>query len=118
MLDRSVRLDQRPQAGEGPTALRSPLPQPSTTRFEQFLIWITILVVPLQEYFPAVAGMSVMFLTYCMLAVYVFVNRQRALAKSWCHPVFIAAYIFIGVSALLEFSSPLTRLRRSYDLRK
>jgi hypothetical protein len=109
MLDRSVRLEQRTQVSEGPTALRSTLPKPSTTWFEQFLIWITILMVPLQEYFPAVAGMSVMFLTYCMLAAYVIMNRQHALSVSWRHPVFIAAYIFIGVSALLEYSSPLAR---------
>jgi hypothetical protein len=109
MIDRTIRLAQRTQASEAPTALRSILPQPRTTRFEQFLIWITILLIPLQEYFPAVAGMSVVFLSYCVLAAYIIMNRQLALRESWCHPVFIAAYVFIVVSALLEYSSPLTR---------
>ena len=80
-----------------------------TTRFEQFLMWAVIVLLPLQEYVPAVAGMSVLFLIYGVLAAYIIMNRQRALGESWCHPVFIAAYIFIGVSALLEYSSPLAR---------
>jgi hypothetical protein len=53
--------------------------------------------------------MSIMSLIFGMLAAYIIVNRQRALGEIWCHPVFIAAYVFIGVSALLEYSSPLAR---------
>jgi hypothetical protein len=49
-----------------------------------------------------------MFLVYGLLAAYVLVNRQRSLGEVWCHPVFIAAYAFLGVIALLEFSSPLS----------
>jgi hypothetical protein len=109
MIERPIRLDQRTQASEAPTTLRSILPQSRTTRFEQFVLWSIVVVLPLQDYFPTVAGMSVLFLIYGLLAAHLILNRRSALGKIWCHPVFIAAYVFIGVSALLEYSSPLTR---------
>ncbi len=64
---------------------------------------------PLENTVPTVAGMTLSFLLFAVLAAYVIVNRPRVLGKVWYHPVFIAAYAFIGVSALLEFSSPLSR---------
>lgn len=109
MIDRPIRLDQRTQASGAPTAVQWILPQPRTTRAEQFLLFISVVMLPLQDYYPAVAGMSIMFIIYGALAAYVVVNRTRNLGAIWCHPVFIAAYAFIGVSALLEFSSPLSR---------
>lgn len=63
----------------------------------------------MQDYFPAVFGMSVMFLIFVALAAYIILNRLRILGESWCHPVFIAAYVFVGVCILLEYSSPLSR---------
>lgn len=109
MIERSIRPDERVQIDGAPTSVRPGLPQSRTTRFEQFVLCATVVVLPLQEYVPSVAGMSIIFLIYCMLAAYVIVNRKRALGEIWCHPVFIAAYVFIAVSALLEYSSPLTR---------
>lgn len=107
MIDRSIRLDQKTQAGGEPTAVRRTLPQLRTTLAERFLLSASIILLPLQDYFPALAGMSVMFLVYGALAAYVIVNRQRTLGEIWLHPVFIAAYTFVVVSALLEYSSPL-----------
>lgn len=80
-----------------------------TTRTERLLILISIVLLPLQDHFPTVAGASVSFLIFVALGAYVFLNRLRALGRIWQHPVFIAAYVFIGVCALLEFSSPLSR---------
>lgn len=68
-----------------------------------------MIILPLENYFPTVAGMTVNFLMFAMLAAYIVVNRPSILGKTWYHPVFIAAYAFISVSALLEFSSPLSR---------
>ncbi len=68
-----------------------------------------MLTLPLENYFPTVAGMTISFIMFALLAAYVIVNRPRSLGRIWYHPVFIAAYAFIGVSALLEFSSPLSR---------
>lgn len=53
--------------------------------------------------------MSVMFLIFATLTLYVLINRSRILGVIWAHPLFVAAYAFIIVSALLEFSSPLSR---------
>lgn len=66
-------------------------------------------MLPLQDYFPQVAGMSAGFFIFAALAAYAIVNCPRNLGAVWYHPVFIAAYAFIGVSALLEFVSPLSR---------
>jgi len=68
-----------------------------------------MIILPLENYFPTVAGMTVSFLMFVVLAAYIIVNRPRILGEMWYHPVFIAAYAFIGVSVLLEFSSPLSR---------
>ena len=66
-------------------------------------------MLPLQDYFPQVAGISSSFFIFAALAAYAIVNCPRNLGVVWYHPVFIAAYVFIGVSALLEFVSPLSK---------
>ena len=109
MNDRPNMLEQKILANEIPAEVRNLSHQCRTTLFEQLLILITIVVLPLENHFPAVAGMSVSFLVFATLATYVVVSRPRALGNVWYHPVFIAAYVFIAVSALLEFSSPLSR---------
>lgn len=109
MIDRLIGLDERRPASEVSAAVRYTSPQSRTTLFEQLLILITIVILPLENHFPAVAGMSVSFLVFATLFAYVVVSRPRVLGKVWYHPVFIAAYVFIAVSALLEFSSPLSR---------
>ncbi|MBX3301837.1 MAG: hypothetical protein KF693_06465 [Nitrospira sp.] len=84
-------------------------PYSRSTLVERLLIFTTIVALPLQDYFPPVAGMSISFLFFATLAAYVIVNRLRSLGAVWYHPVFIAAYAFIVVNTLLEFSSPLSR---------
>ncbi len=79
-----------------------------TTPFERFLLLTSIVIMPLQDHIPSVAGMSVMSLIFALLAGYIIVNRPSSLGKIWYHPIFITAYAFIGVAALLEFSSPLS----------
>ena len=108
MLDRSIRLNQGLPVSGAPTTGQNMLPQSRTTWTERFLLVTTIILLPLQAHIPSVAGISVMFLIFAALAAYIIVNRPHILGKTWCHPVFIAAYAFIGVSALLEFSSPLS----------
>lgn len=108
MNDRLTMFDQK-NLSNGATAVVQNLSRQSrTTLLERLLILITIVILPLENHFPAVGGMSVSFLIFATLAVYVAVNRPHALGKVLYHPVFIAAYIFIGLSLLLEFSSPLS----------
>ena len=85
------------------------LPHSPATLGGRVLLFTSVVMLPLQDYFPQVAGMSVSFLMFAALAAYAVVNCSRNLGVIWYHPVFIAAYVFIGVSALLEFVSPLSR---------
>jgi len=104
-----MKLDQRTSATGVPIKGRDTGPQSCTTLAERFLLLAAIIIVPLEKHIPTVAGMSVSFLVFAVLAAYVIVNRPRNLGEIWYHPVFIAAYVFVGVSFLLEFSSPLSR---------
>lgn len=96
-------------ASKEPVGIQHILPHSRTTLAGRVLLFTSIVMLPLQDYFPQVAGMSTSFLIFAALAVYVIVNCPHSLGKIWSHPVFVAAYVFIGVSALLEFSSPLSR---------
>ncbi len=96
-------------ANEEPAAARYILTYPSVTPVERCLLWTSMVALPLQNSFPTVAGVSSSFLLFAALFSYVIVNRPRILGEIWYHPVFIAAYAFIGVAILLEFSSPLSR---------
>jgi hypothetical protein len=109
MIDRTVRWDQRTPASEVPGEVPSRSTRSRTGWPEQALIFATVLILPVQNHFPSVAGMSVGFLIFAAIAGYVIVDSSSILGKVWHHPCFIAAYAFIGVSILLEFSSPLSR---------
>ncbi len=108
MIDRPTILGQGIQTTVAQSAVRNIVPQSRTSLAEHCLLSTAIVTLPLENYFPTVAGMSLSFLIFAALVAYTIVNRPRILAKMWCHPVFIAAYAFISVSALLEFSSPLS----------
>lgn len=108
-IDQPIRLDHRTPDSGAPSAARYILPHCPTTRAEQYLLLTAIILMPLEYQIPTVAGMSIMFLVFGVFAAFVIVTRPHFLGKIWSHPVFIAAYAFIGLSALLEFSSPLSR---------
>jgi hypothetical protein len=112
-INQPVGLGQRPSTKGKPAAVRNILPYSPTTLVERSLLLVCIVVLPMQDYFPSIAGMSVSFLLFAILAVYVIVNRPRALGTMWQHPVFMAAYAFIVVSVLMEFSSPLPQYGQS-----
>jgi hypothetical protein len=109
MIERPFKVDQGTPASGEAGSRRGQLPQSCSTPFERFLLSTVIIIFPLQNYFPAVAGMSSMFLIFAVFAAYIIVNRPRSLGETWYHPIFFAAYAFIGVSTLLEFSSPFSR---------
>ncbi len=109
MIDQPIRSDARTPASAAQTAVLHIVRQSSTTPAERFLLLAAVSTLPLEKHIPTVAGMSFSFLIFAVLAAYVLVNRSRFLGKLWYHPVFIVAYAFVGISALLEFSSPLSR---------
>lgn len=109
MIDRSDTLGQGSQATVAQSAVQGIVHKPRTSLVEHCLLFTAVVTLPLEKHVPTVAGMSLSFLIFAVLAAYIIVNRPRALGEILCHPVFIAAYAFVGVSVLLEFSSPLSR---------
>lgn len=109
MIDRPTALEHDIQATVDLSAVRSIGPQSRTSLVEHSLLFMAMVTLPLENHLPTVLGMSASFLIFAALGGYVIVNRQRALAEVWCNPIFISAYAFIAVAALLEFSSPLSR---------
>lgn len=108
-INRPIKVD-REAPGSGELGeVRYSLLHPRVTPVERCLLWISMVVLPLQNSIPTVAGMSFSFLLFAILFAYIIVNRPRILGEILCQPVFIAAYAFIGVALLLEFSSTLPR---------
>jgi hypothetical protein len=105
-----ARQDTRFNAGllsaGGAQAISRPSSEATTTPAERILLLTTVLILPLELHIPTVAGFSSQFLMFAVLAGYVAINRLRCLDGIWMHPVFVAAYVFIGVSVALEFASP------------
>jgi hypothetical protein len=70
------------------------------------MLMTTTVMLPLQEHIPAIAGFSIMYIMFAILAAYIVLNRPRALARAWLHPVFLAAYALLTVSLFVESSHP------------
>ena len=94
-------------AAAPPVVQSAPLHYP-TTATERLLLMAPIILLPLQHHIPDVAGISSLFIVFGLLVIYVFANRLRALARVWLHPVFLAAYVLLAVSSLMEIAHPLS----------
>jgi hypothetical protein len=105
-------MDVFPQGSEDPWPVvqRRP-PQYPTTVFERFLLMATIALLPLDDHIPTVAGASIMFIMFGILAAYAFLTRVRALSRTWLHPVFLAAYSLLIFGVLVESMHPESRYR-------
>jgi hypothetical protein len=87
------------------TAKRAVRQQP-TTRAERLLLMATTVMYPLQSHIPAVGGFSSLYFIFAAMAVYVLLNRSRALAQIWSHPIFMAAYTLLILGFLIESLHP------------
>jgi hypothetical protein len=94
------------ELGEASPMVRRSLFHYPTTAVERFMLMATTVLLPLQDYIPAVAGFSIMYIMFTILTGYIVLNRARALARTWRHPVFLAAYALLAVSFLIESSHP------------
>ena len=81
-------------------------PQHHTTRIERCLLMMTIVLVPLQDHIPSIAGFSVLWFLFGILAIYILLNRFNSLKKVCLHPAFCAAYMLLLVGVMTEFSHP------------
>ena len=105
---RDTGFTSRSLSSGGATATSTPGCDVATTPGERVLLFTTVILLPLEEQIPTVAGFSSQFLLFAVLAAYVGLNRLRCLDRIWMHPVFVVAYLFIGISIALEFASPLS----------
>ena len=77
-----------------------------TTRPERVLLTTTIIMLPLEAHIPPVGGFSSLYFVFIVLAGYVLVNRGEMFDRIWMHPVFLPGYAFIGITFVLELTSP------------
>jgi len=66
----------------------------------------TMVIVLLENQIPVIAGFSISFLWFAVMAGYVVLNRFQALSSIWSHPVFLAAYAFLGLACFNESFHP------------
>lgn len=80
-----------------------------TTTIERLLLMATPVLIQLEPYLPVIGRFTTPFIMFAMLAGYVLLNRPRALARTWIHPVFLAAFFLLMTGALIESAHPLSR---------
>jgi hypothetical protein len=80
-----------------------------STWFERVLLFLTIVILPLQEDLPVIAGFSAIFFLFAFVGLYVLILRPRSLRRILRHPVFLASYAFLIVCGLIETFHPYPR---------
>jgi hypothetical protein len=83
-----------------------------TTTVERLLLLVTIVTLPLQDHLPTVAGFSVLYLMFAVLACYVMCERPRALTRTCQHPLFLTAFSMLIWAVIMEVTQP----NRSFSL--
>jgi O-Antigen ligase len=81
---------------------------PPTTTIDRLLLMAMIVIFPLENYFPVVGGFTTTYILFAISAGYILVRRPGTLAKTWIHPVFLAAFLFLILGALIESAHPLS----------
>jgi O-antigen ligase len=67
---------------------------------------VTIVLLPLQTYLPAIAGFSSIYIIFIILAIYILSNRPYVIPKIWSHPLFLSVYVMLLFISLIELSHP------------
>src|SRR5258708_22347231 len=77
-----------------------------STAMDRFLLVAAIVLLPLQEQVSILAGsyfsLSLMWIVFAFMGLYVSLKRPEALMKAAAHPVFLAAYALLIVGFLME----------------
>jgi len=79
-----------------------------TSPTERWLLFSTIVLLPLQDHIPNIAGFSILYVMFAILAVYIVINRAYSLDQVWLHPVFATGYGFLFIIVLLELAHPMS----------
>lgn len=85
---------------------KNSLSLPNTTFTEKILLMLTIILIPLENNLPVVAGFSAIYILFLVLGMYIFINRLKELERVVTHPVFLAAYVMIFICSLVESYHP------------
>jgi hypothetical protein len=67
---------------------------------------MAIVFLPLQNHIPPIGGFSIMYIIFVILAGYVVSSRPYILAKTWSQPLFLAAYVMLILTSVIELSHP------------
>ena len=73
-----------------------------TSGLEKVLLFTTIVALPAENHFVFLPGFSLLFLLFSATALYVVLFRFSELLQTVCHPVFLAAFLFLGYGFLME----------------
>jgi hypothetical protein len=78
----------------------------TTSVLERLLLALMIVILPLEDHFILVPDFSMTFVVFGIVGMYVLLNRSIALGLVLRHPLFVAAYAFLGVAVLVELFHP------------
>ncbi len=84
-------------AVDSPRLIREGASRHQTTAPERWLLMGAIVLMPLQDHLPNVAGFSLLFLTFGTLGTYLLVTRPYALISTAGHPVFLVLYTLLAL---------------------
>ena len=82
-----------------------------TTRIEHLLLLLNIVLLPMEEALPNPGGYSFVFFLFAISSIYIVFQRFGSITQVWNHPVFLASYVFILLSLILEGCSPFASYR-------
>lgn len=87
-----------------------------TTTIERLLLMGTVLLIPFEPSLPVIAGATTPYIMFAILAGYILLKQPRALAGTWIHPVFLAAFTFLMMASLIESAHPLSEYGRIFSI--
>jgi hypothetical protein len=76
----------------------------ATSGLERVFLFTTIVALPTENHFTFLPGFSLIFLLFGAIALYVVVFRFSELLQTVCHPLFLAAFLFLGYGVLMELT--------------
>jgi hypothetical protein len=81
---------------------------PPTTRVEHVLLFLTILLLPLEQHLPGIGRFSFLFILFAVSSIYVVIRRFGSIVYVWNHRIFLVSYVLIFIGFVLETYSPST----------
>lgn len=101
---------------EGTDLPRNVRASAQTTTVEQILLMSLLFLMPLQSYIPRLGGASILFVIYGVVGLYLGIWRRKSLIKILLHPVFLAGFLFAGISGFMEFFHESGGYRESFRI--